>query len=299
MFKYGDGYRISALQGAGAFLAGTTTALPRTGNKKNGIQHPFMPYPKSSTSSNWMGLPNPGHEVVARRLSQIDKIKGCPLGISIAASPEQTSMDAADGIIRGMSLYDKGGVDFIELNESCPNVDHHGSNNTNPLDEGLIERLEHISRGFLSKRNKKLPVIVKFSNDTSESQVNNLIDLLLDLGFDGINFGNTSVQYDKYARLLNPSDIKNFGYFTSEFGGGLSGKILKGNSLHLCSIATDYLAQKNPRSEFHIIRTGGVEDLDDINESNAAGIRLNQWFAGYFDKFGKYGHSLYKHLFGH
>jgi dihydroorotate dehydrogenase len=97
---------------------------------------------------------------------------------------------------------------------------------------------------------------------------------------------------------MHQSDMKNFGYFSSEFGGGLSGSILKENSLNLCSIATKHLASKEPANEFHIIRTGGIEDLNDINESKDAGITLNQWFAGYFDNFGKYGHSLYGRLFG-
>jgi dihydroorotate dehydrogenase len=298
MFKYGDGYRITAMQGAGAFLAGTTTHFPRLGNKKNNIKHPFMPYPNSLASSNWMGLPNPGHDVVARRLSQFDMVKDCPIGASIAASPEQTSIDAAEGIISGLHLYNRAGVDFIELNESCPNVEHHGSSNANPLDSGLIERLEHISKTFLANRNRNLPVIVKFSNDTSETQVSSVIDILLDLGFDGVNFGNTSIQYEKYARTLHPSDMKNFRYFSEEFGGGLSGRILKGNSLNLCSLAAKHLASKNLRNEFHIIRTGGVEDSNDIYESSVSGIKLNQWFAGYFDNFGKYGHSLYRHIFG-
>jgi hypothetical protein len=48
---------VAARQGAGGWLAGSTTARPRAGNAGT----PFVPYPRSGAASNWLGLPNPGH----------------------------------------------------------------------------------------------------------------------------------------------------------------------------------------------------------------------------------------------
>ena len=87
-----------------------------------------------------------------------------------------------------------------------------------------------------------------------------------------------------------------FNYFTNSFGGGVSGKNLKNISKNLCKLANDYLQNKKLNKEFHIIRTGGIEDASDIIESEKIGIKLNQWYTGYFKNFGKYGHSVYSEI---
>ena len=298
IFKKGEGYELCAKQGAGAYLAGTTTAFPRNGNFKNGIRHPVASYTKSGIATNWMGLPNEGHEVVANRISEIRKIKFCPIGISIAAAPEQKGLDALNGLLMGFNVYNTAGVDFIELNESCPNVIHeHSVIQINSLDKSLINRLEYISSNFLNKRKRKLPVIVKFSADTNIEQVPALLDILITLKFDGVNFGNTSTTYNEYKDDIDKSELSLYKYFTKKFGGGVSGRVLKHKSYLLASSAANYIKMRNLRSEFHVIRTGGIENSDDIILSNKSGIALNQWFTGYFDSFAKYGHKVYRDVF--
>lgn len=299
MFKTGDGYQLAYLQGAGAFLAGTTTSNPRAGNKKNGILHPFMSYPNSGVASNWMGLPNEGHHAIAKKISQIEKWKGCPIGVSIAGDSDMPENKVLDGITEGLELYSKAGADFIEINESCPNVSGHKTISCNFLDSGLTARLFFISERFIKKQNKPIPLIVKFSNDTSPEMIPALIDLLLDLGFSGVNFGNTSTMYERYKSAINSLDLSNYDYFTKTFGGGLSGAILKENSLELGRRAVDYIAKKNASHEFHVIRTGGITNLKDLLASKQSGITLNQWFTGYFEAFSLRGHSLYSNIYRH
>ncbi|MGI6369662.1 MAG: hypothetical protein GX372_08720 [Ignavibacteria bacterium] len=298
MFKDGEGYSLCAKMGAGAFLAGTTTFNARLGNKKKCIKHPFMPYANSLSSSNWMGLPNLSHALVAKKISQIEKIKYCNIGASVAADPEADN--AVDGILTGLSMYEEAGVDFIELNESCPNVPHHSSeieSNCNQVPQNLIDRLEIISKNFIKKQKKHIPVIVKFSNDTQLIQIEALIDVLIDLDFDGVNFGNTSINYEHYLKKIDPKDVKLFNYFTQNFGGGLSGDLLKENSLELCKEATNYINKKTLHKEFHCIRTGGINDKKDILISQENGILLNEWFAGFFENFAKYGFNIYQEFF--
>ncbi len=299
MFKLGEAYEVVAKQGAGAYLAGTTTSNPRLGNTKLGIKHPFMPYSHSASASNWMGLPNEGHAVVAKRLSQIGHKKNCPIGISVSSAPELSGQEALDGLLDGFKLYDEAAVCFIELNESCPNVPHeHGDQQKGSLDSKLVERLEYLSQNFLKKRKRHLPVIVKFSNDTDIEQIPALVDVLVDLGFDGINLGNTSTQYERYRKDIDPRDYRNYDFFINAFGGGLSGRILKQNSLLLAGEAAKYIREKNIPQEFHVIRTGGVETKQDLEDSKASGIALNQWFSGYFEQFAKFGHKVYQETLG-
>lgn len=297
MFKSGLGYRTCAYQGAGAFISGTTTALERHGNHKHGITHPFMPLSKTGAAINWMGLPNKGHETIAKRLSKIEKIEGCQIGASLSSDPDQLGLEALKGLVDGMSVYDKAGVDLIEINESCPNVLHeYGIVDCNGLDSSLVDRLNYVAEHFLKVRDRNLPVVVKLSNDTSIDLVEPLVKLLYDLGFDGINFGNTSTQYDRHRKSIDSEDLDKFDYFTSNFGGGLSGMPLKQVSLKLSTEAARIVKSMKSTHEFHIIRTGGIENNLDVKQSQEAGISLIQWFSGYFEQFGKHGHKLYRSL---
>lgn len=294
LFKKGEGYYTCVAQGAGAYLAGTTTAVPRKGNIKNGIKHPVATFTKSGTAINWMGLPNYGHEFVAKRLSRLEKAKNCPIGISLASAPEHKDIEALNGILEGFEIFDRAGVDFIELNESCPNVIHEHSHETvNGLDKALVDRLEYISVNFLKKRNRNLPVIVKFSNDTEPAQLPELIKILTEMNFDGVNFGNTSTDYADYLGNMHYTELNIYKHFYSNFGGGVSGRVLKERSLALASSAVMLSNKLNLKNEFHVIRTGGIESAEDIMQSDKFGISLNQWFTGYFDAFAHSGHSVY------
>ncbi len=292
MFKNGGGYYICAAQGAAAYLAGTSTFNARTGNIKNKITHPFLPFPESHSALNWMGLPNDGHRVIAKRLSEIEKQRGCPVGVSIAADPEGNEMESLKGVIEGLMIYDKAGVDFIELNESCPNVPHHNDN----ADENFIKRLEYINKNYIKVKKRNIPVIVKFSVDINTVTLIKILDILIDLDFDGINIGNTSTDYGTNKAMIHSNEVEHYEYFINEYGGGVSGLPLKEKSLNLAATAIEYISTRNVPKEFHIIRTGGIETQADIVESRNAGILLNQWFTGYFEAFSQYGHKLYEKI---
>lgn len=293
MFKKGESYYTVAKQGAGAYLSGTTTSKYRKGNFKNGVLHPFAPFPNSGSAVNWMGLPNEGHSIVAKRLSLIEKFPNCPIGASLSSSPEESEIEALENIVIGMDLYEKANVDFLEINESCPNVAEGHSVNNSSLDIGLVERLEYISKHFLKKRQRNIPVIVKFSNDTNLDLVSEIIDILINLGFDGVNFGNTSTQYNNLSSKIEQKEKKIYHYFTENFGGGLSGSILKSLSLKLVETASDYLKTKNTKGEFLIIRTGGVDSPKELDLSLKSGAAICQWYTAYFSDFAKYGHNIY------
>jgi dihydroorotate dehydrogenase len=233
-----------------------------------------------------MGLPNLGHSNIAKTLSNYVKIAGCPIGASIALDPSNTdNIQALTDLVTGMDCYEEANVDFIEINLSCPIVKNLTSsesdvnkdaNKDSNIDTKTAEQLNFISENFLKKRNRNLPVIIKFSNDINPNTLTELVDLLIDLDFDGINIGNTSTEYDRYAELMNKDDVKNYKNFTTSIGGGLSGKILKNNSLEKCSIASKHIGSKSLRKEFHLIRTGGIENIDDLKASAENGIILNQ-----------------------
>lgn len=296
MFKNVEGYDFVASQGAGAYIAGTSTSRPRKGNSRNGIHSPFTTYPKSKTASNWLGLPNIGHKEIHKNISTIQKVYGCPIGISVSASPEIESKIALQELIEGLYLFQDSQVDFIELNESCPNVVGH-SKSDSVLDEHLLERLSEIANKFLSLRTRNLPVIVKFSNDTAPHQVPELINQLISFGFDGVNFGNTSTQYQQYRQNIHTSETDRYDYFTKTFGGGLSGEVLKRSSNQLATAAVQHLQTNSLNKEFHIIRTGGIDSLTDLNLNSEESPSLYQWYTGYFEMLSTHGLEIYKKFY--
>lgn len=296
MFKKGEGYPVVSRQGAGGYVAGTTTARPRAGNVKNGVRWPSAAYPRSGAASNWMGLPNEGHAVVASRLAALQRIPGCPVGASVSADPGVPEHEALPELVQGLRDYDAARVDYIELNESCPNVPGHGAHDA-VLDDGLLRRLHHVAEHFLRSRTRPLPVVVKFSTDTNPDQIPTLVHTLLEAGFDGIILGNTSVQYAAVRELIHAAERAAFDRFTQTFGGGCSGRPLRQHSLQLSALAVQVVQQARPLHEFHVIRCGGIATPEDLAASARAGIVLNQWYTGYFDRFGVHGHDVYRSMF--
>ena len=294
LFKNGEGWDVALRQGAGAWLAGTTTHLPRPGNRRHGIAQPFAPYPRSAAASNWLGLPNRGHRAVAARLAELPRVEGVPTGASLAAVDEDAP-DEAERLrhwIDGMVLYDEAGVDFLELNESCPNTDDDRRGF-----EALEQRLAHVAEHFLERRRRPLPVIVKLSCDTPPGLVPRLVDGLVELGFDGVNFGNTSTAYDLHRTAVAGVERPLYDHFRRAFGGGVSGRPLKAVSLALATAAVRHLGDHPPAREFHVVRTGGIETAADVRQSLDAGIAFCQWYSGYFEAFGRDGHDLYEALY--
>ncbi|MBX9597772.1 MAG: hypothetical protein K2X04_04260 [Burkholderiales bacterium] len=290
MFKNGEGYDTVAKLGAGAYIGGTSTANSRVGNLKNGISLPFISLYNSKAAINFLGLPNLGDQVLSQINITSNKIKGCPIGWSVMRSPDYDESEGLSKLIDSLWLYhNHPQIDFIEINESCPNIKIGGGS--------IIPRLQIIAQEFLDKRTRKLPVVIKLSTDLSNEGLAPILEELLRLNFDGINLGNTSIDYGSIKPQLNLKDEQLFDYFTQTFGGGVSGLPLKSKSLQLCAEAADLLNKFKPNHEFHIIRSGGIDSLADIGESQAHGVSFNQWYTGFFNSYARDGDKVYNKLF--
>lgn len=292
IYKNGKCFKVCEAQGAAGFLGGTSTELPRKGNHKNIINLPFAPFPRSHSAVNWLGLPNKGYEANAKTSAILKENSSIPVGWSLMGAPEIQGEKKLQGLVEGLKMFERAGIDFLEINESCPNTEEG-----KPQDNELAKRLTYIKENFLDHRLRKLPVIVKFSTDTEPEQIPELMNLLFEQGFDGVNFGNTSTQYQKHRASIDAKEQKLYDYFTKEFGGGISGAPIREASLMLATKAVEHLKQHPPKQEFHVIRTGGIESWKDIEASEKAGISLNQWYTGYFEQFSQNGHDIYKNLY--
>ena len=296
MWKDGRGYRAVAGSGAGAFLAGTSTGWPRGGNCRDGVRWPFAPFPRSGAAANWLGLPNPGHEAVARTLAKIERVAGCPVGASLSLDPDPDLPEAErfEALQRGVEAYVAAGVDFLELNESCPNTEEGGAGRDDL--SSLRERLGRIVDGLPSSRP---PLVVKLSTDLAEAAVPAVVDLLLDAGIDGLNLGNTSTDREAIRGAIHPAERPLFDRFAERFGGGLSGRPLRERSLRLVEAAAERLSSVGGPGapEFAVLRTGGVESAEDLRRTLDAGAAAAQWYTGYFEAFSHRGWDVYPELF--
>ena len=142
-----------------------------------------------------------------------------------------------------------------------------------------------------------MPVIVKLSTDTGNDVLKQILDVLFAKGYDGINLGNTSTDYALTRKNIQPNELDLYDYYTSNFAGGIGGASLRDKSLNLCHNAIEYQKTINPDYEFHVIRSGGVFDLEDIIASDAIGVSMNQWYTGYFSNYINHGNEVYKKVF--
>ncbi|MFB6077276.1 MAG: hypothetical protein ABEK12_04060 [Candidatus Nanohaloarchaea archaeon] len=300
LFKAGAaGYDLAADQGAGAYLAGTFTPRPRRGNTVQGVTKPFVPLPRSDASVNSMGLPNPGFATrdamgydrsAQANIAAIDRRQGVPVGASVMGTPGNTGTpDYADEVVDGLAAMADAGADFAEINESCPNTER-----TLPQETGLGDRLAAVADKFLATSD--LPVVVKFSVDTPVEQVPEIVDLLLDHGFHGVNFGNTSTAYDDHRKRIDAAERDAYDTFTAEIGGGVGGRPIADRSLALSTAAADRVEERDPDRDFMVVRTGGIEDTDDVDTSLDRGIGMTQWYTGYWKMFAAHGHDVYRAL---
>ena len=294
MSKNGELFNLFLRQGAAGFLGGTTTAKRRKGETANEVNQPFISLPYSGVAINKLALPNDGDEMAYSNIvKMIEETKRfpCPIGWSDALDDgianEQKQMEK---LVSGMKIYEEM-VDFLELDVSCPNI--------NGFSYGKAEKtLQYVGENFLNSRKRKIPVVPKFSLDVEKKDVPKILDALFKLGYDGINFGNTSTNYDFYREKIDSREKSFFDYFIKSFQGGISGKPLKERSLELCARAVEYKNAGKPNNEFHVIRTGGIENASDLIESDKAGISMNQFFTGYFPLLAVYGNDAFKKIYG-
>jgi dihydroorotate dehydrogenase (NAD+) catalytic subunit len=224
----------------GAVLPKTVTPGPRTGN----------PLPRiaevSSGMVNSIGLQNPGLDQFLDNLDDYDI--GLPLVASIAAD---TVTEFAGMCAR---VAGEGRVAAVELNLSCPNVEHGGLQFCSG--PGAVREVVASCRGSLSGK----PLFVKLTN---EGVVSNAM-AAEEAGADAVTLINTIP-----ALVMDPRERKVF------LRGGLSGPAIK-------PIALRAAYEVSRAVGVPVIGVGGVTSGIDIAEFMLAGAAAVQVGAGSF-----------------
>ncbi|WP_257656868.1 quinone-dependent dihydroorotate dehydrogenase [Parapedobacter lycopersici] len=246
-----------AALGFGFIEIGTVTPRPQPGNDRPRLFRLVA----DEALVNRMGFNNQGVDVAADRLRRLKNRGQLIIGGNIGKNKLTPNEEAVNDYITCFdALFDV--VDYFVVNVSSPNT---------PGLRDLQEKgpLMHIL-STLQQRNRKndisRPILLKIAPDLSDSQLDDIIDIVRETGIAGVIATNTTISRE---------GLQSRPALTSE-AGGLSGRPLTRRATEVIR----YLAEKSNRA-FPIIGVGGIHQPDDAVEKLRAGASLVQLYTGF------------------
>ncbi len=248
--KDGAGLHSWGALGFGHAEVGTVTAQPQPGNPRPRM----FRLPADRALLNRMGFNNRGAGRLAIRLAR--HRPDVPIGVNIGKTKTtDAALAAADYRISARLVGPL--ASYLVVNVSSPNT-------PGLRDLQTVRSLRPILSAVLAETST--PVLVKIAPDLSDSDVDDLADLAVDVGLAGIVATNTTVLRDG---LATPG--------TDRLGsGGVSGP-------PLAARATEVLQRLYARvgDRLALISVGGIETADDAWERITAGASLVQGYTGF------------------
>lgn len=242
--------------GFGFIEVGTVTPLPQPGNEKPRM----FRLPKDEALINRMGFNNKGVDVLARKLESV-KREGLIIGGNIGKNKNTPNEDAVSDYIKCFDrLFDV--VDYFVVNVSSPNTPNlRALQEKEPL-KNILNTLQQRNL----KNNISKPILLKIAPDLTDSQLDDIVEIVEETKIAGVIATNTTISRDNlYSEEVLKSEM-----------GGLSGKPLTKRSIEVIR----YLSEKSNRS-FPIIGVGGIHSAKDAQEKIEAGAALVQIYTGF------------------
>ena len=254
--KNGTLYNDLAKFGFSFVEIGSLTLEPQPGNPKPRC----FRLVQDNAIINRMGINNNG---VRYAVNYIKKHRpNCIIGGSISKNSDVPNENAASNYEKSFALlYDF--VDYFTINVSCPNVQNLDKMQDISFLSELIDRLLSLRNYYDDYR----PILIKLSPDIPKQQLDDIIDLVLVSGIDGVIASNTT---------RDRSGLKTSKEALEEIGtGGLSGKPLFEKSLSMVK----YISEKTNRL-LPIVAVGGIFTPKDAEAMIDAGASLVQIYSG-------------------
>ena len=235
----------------------------------------WTPLPHSNSAINSFGLPSKGIDMALKNINRFKRDYrpvDFPIGISLMAHPQEESEQQINGVKTSIQKS-AGIIDFIELNESCPNVEHSQDQDQGNFYERLL--------AYVTCRNRYAPgtpLMVKVKNAENQKL---LLKIIHELKIDGLVCFNSQTNYTKLRNNLADKDQRLFDYYTKKYRGGVSGKIIyQQNFQELKKIKKEIdAAQLN----IPLVHVGGISSFSDIKQSRKVAF-LRQWYTGLMEK---------------
>lgn len=244
--------------GFGFIEIGTVTPKPQPGNDAPRL----FRLTKNEALINRMGFNNEGVKAAAQRLKN-RKDKSVLIGGNIGknkVTPNENAVD--DYVICFNELFDV--VDYFVVNVSSPNTPNlRELQEKEPLTH-LLNTLQNLNL----KKQKPKPILLKIAPDLSNSQLDDIIEIVKSTKIEGIIATNTTISRD--GLNYSATELEAIGM------GGLSGKPLTKRSTEVIR----YLKQKS-NNAFPVIGVGGIHSAADAQEKLDAGADLIQLYTGF------------------
>ncbi len=255
--KNGEIYNQLSNFGFGFVEIGSLTPFEQKGNPK---PRSFR-LVEDRALINRMGINNRGVKYAVSKLKS--KKSKVIIGANIIKSTHSTEEQAPRDYENTFAhLYDF--VDYFVVNVSCPNVEGVTNlQNITSLSQ-IIDRLTTLRRYFDEYR----PILLKVSPDLSYEHLDEIIDLILISGMDGIVATNTTTRRENLS--ASPEKIEEIG------SGGLSGAPI----FERCLEFVKHINKKTD-GQLPIIAVGGIMKPENAKQLLDAGASLVQIYTGF------------------
>lgn len=246
--------------GFGSIEIGTVTPVPQAGNEKPRL----FRLPKDQALINRMGFNNDGVKLVASRLREWKTIKSdLIIGGNIGKNKVTPNEDAwRDYEICFRELFDC--VDYFVVNVSSPNTPGLRELQEKDSLRKILSHLQTINKQQAVPK----PILLKIAPDLTETQIDDVIDLAMEIKLDGLVSNNTTV--NRSGLQTSTTQLEAIG------AGGLSGKPL----LEKSNEVLQYIYSRT-KGTIPVIASGGVFTADDANQKRAMGAELVQVWTGF------------------
>lgn len=243
--------------GFGFVEIGTLTPKPQPGNDKPRL----FRLPEDSGLINRMGFNNEGVDAAVERLKKRKSsiIIGGNIGKN-KITPNEKALD--DYVYCFNALFDH--VDYFVVNVSSPNTPGlRDLQEKEPL-TNLLSELQKLN----NSRVKPKPILLKIAPDLTNSQLDDIIEIVSETKIAGVIATNTTISRENLKSQI--SDLKSIG------AGGLSGMPVRERSTEVIK----YFSEKSGKA-FPIIGVGGIHSPEDAIEKLNAGASLVQIYTGF------------------
>ncbi|HEY8325951.1 MAG TPA: quinone-dependent dihydroorotate dehydrogenase [Ktedonobacterales bacterium] len=253
-----------AALGFGFVEVGTITRLAQPGNPRPRLFRVVS----DEALINRMGFNNDGAQMVAARLASMPR-QPIPIGVSLGKSKATPLDEAIDDYLGSLDLLYAWG-DYFAVNISSPNTP--GLRNLQARDRldallaVLIARLRE--RADASGRATPKPLLVKVAPDLDDAALDDVVDVCLARGANGLIAVNTTTARD----TLGP-------WVSDELRGQAGG--LSGRPLHARAVEVVTKLHRRAGDRLPIIGSGGVFHGDDARRLFDAGASLIQLYTSF------------------
>ena len=237
--------------GFGFVEAGTVTPKPQPGNPKPRL----FRLEQDAAVINRLGFNSGGVEAFAQRLAA-RRQRNAPGIVGANVGKNRDTVDGAADYVAGIEKV-AGLADYLVVNISSPNTPGLRSLQARAPIEDLLKRVL-AARDRSVPGPKKPPLLAKVGPDLSDEQLNDIAEVALSVGVDGLIVGNTSVGLRDGLHGARKGEK-----------GGLSGRPLFAFSTRALTIAA-----RAAQRRIVLVGTGGVSSGADAYAKIRAGATL-------------------------